>query len=165
MEALLPFALPIAFALWVLSPLSNWRSDEAKKTPVFATWPRESKGGNNPASQRVHEVGGFRTGALLTVAVQCAIGALGFELIGTAAAQFVAIPLVFVITRRFIDLAEHGAEIMHAQASGLPGYREAEALRMTSKGQEYERLTPGQFLSAADKKRWLSRIILKLGSW
>ncbi|MAY20324.1 MAG: hypothetical protein CL955_06870 [Erythrobacteraceae bacterium] len=161
----LPFLFPAVWLMWALAFPGVRTATTAQKNPVFWKYPTQSVNGNNPPSQRVHEGGGWRLGALVTVAVQVAIGLAALELIGTLIAQLAALPLVFIVTRRFIDIAEHGAEIMHAQANGFPGYREAEALRMTAKGQEYERMRVGQFLAAVDKKRWLSRIIVKLGAW
>lgn len=186
--AALPYLLPLILLVWAMSPMSVFESDQAQKRIFWATYPRASIGGNNPASQRVHEGGGFRLTSLLVVLVQLAIAAVAGEadtagggldaLVAALLAQLVAAPLTFLVTRRLIDLAEHGAEIAHGDANpldpvaadwmeqrGFASYREAEAWRMTRRGQEYDNLDDAAFLAKIDRLRWLSHIIRLLGAW
>lgn len=184
-----PFILPLVFLVWALSPLSVRPGEKAEKTALFARYPRDSKWGNNPASQRVHEGGGFRLGALLTVAVQASIGALAFgasesALVGAIVSQVAALLLVFIATQRLIDTAEHGAECLHgdshpldpaalrwlddmraANDGGFERYSDGEIWRATQPHEDFPGLTPEQMRAKFARVLWLSRIILKLGSW
>jgi hypothetical protein len=187
--AFAPFAVPALLLLWALSPFCIREAEDAGKTALSATYPRRSKWGNNPASQRVHEGGGCRLGALVTVAVQLAIGGLvagGSEsaLIGGIVAQGAALLAIFVLTRRLIDTAEHGAECLHgdshpldpaaqlwlqnmntANGGGFARYSDGEIWRATRPHEDFHGLTPEQLRAKFTRVRWLSRIIILLARW
>ena len=158
--------LPLLWTAYALSPLCHSKGTRARKTWYHAWVPTEGLGGNNPASQYVHEVGGFRFGALLSVPVQLMIGAAlwWFSLAPLYAplVQWLAILLMFAATRRWIDIGEHAAEVLHAEAAGIEGYREAEIARMTRPGAEYHGKPFGEMMTKARFRAWA---IGKLGAW
>lgn len=160
------FALPAIYLAWGLSPFAvRETATTAGRTAVNAKYPRESRNGNNPASQRAHEVGGFRFFVLLCAAVQVAVGFAGLDLVATVVAQFLLIFPLFLATRKWIDIAEHSAEVLHAERSGIVGYREAEIARMTAKGEEYAKLGPVRFAAKLRAVEWRARIHLALAAW
>lgn len=176
MELLL---IPALYLAWAMSPLPISEGTKAEKNPFFATYPTVSINGNNPASQRVHEGGGFRLGALVTVAVQLALAFLPLGLMPVLLLQFAAIPLVFIATRQFIDVAEHGAEVMHgdsvtldpdaqrwAQQRGFSTYSAGEVWRMKHLSRsQYGHLSEAEIEALLARRRWLSRAVLFLARW
>lgn len=179
-------ALPLLGLLWVLSPLAVREGSKARKNILLATYPKVSVWGNNPASQRVHEGGGLRFQWLLIfaplmVAVGFAMNAFGAT-VAIPFGQIATLGLAWFVTRRWVDIAEHGAEAMHGDDAMRHGtidensrkwmehynfasYRDAEAWRMTSAGQEYENMTPDEFKAAMHSRHWASRVILTLAKW
>lgn len=185
---LIPFLLPLAFAIFALSPLYVREGKEAARGVFGATWPRESDWGNNPLSQRVHEGGGARFWALLVaVPGMVLIGLFGIGQTGEALGvnlglQFLWRAVSFFLTDRWIDVAEHGAEMIHGDAAqadrsidivsaawmakaGFATYSDAEAWRMTQPTQDYAHMTPEQFKALTASRRWASRIIIFLARW
>ena len=184
---------PLVFVLWWLSPWALVETERtARKTSVRSYFPRQSLDGNTPASQRVHEGGGGRLTALLMALAMCLVAAVSHAfdhgtllfVLGTFA-QIASAGLVFNLTRRWVDVAEHGAEGIHGDAALLAGelhpdamawiadhfeddvetYSDGEAWRMTRKGQEYSHLDPAGFLALMRKRRWASRISVFLAKW
>lgn len=177
-------ALPALLLIWTLSPFCIREGDRAEKNPLWATYPRRSINGNNPASQRVHEGGGFRFSAILTCLVMAAFGFSaarfgGEEVLPFAfAAQIAALMLVFNASERWLDIAEHGAEAMHGDSVTLDpaarawliekdfgSYRDGEVWRMTPRGQDFENLTPFEFDAMLRKAEWRAKIVQLLAKW
>ena len=177
------FIIPALLLVWAMSPFCIREDVKAGKTALGATYPKRSIGGNNPASQRVHEGGGFRFGALLTVLVQAAIGAgawlSGGDILPFAiAAQIAALWGVFVLLARWIDIGEHQAEALHGDSvtlhpdaqgwldeRGLETYRDGELLRLTGQFQDTTFATVADADAALSKAKWRARFITLLARW
>lgn len=161
---MISFVIPAIWLAWVLGFPGIRTETRAAKNALVWWYPTQSKRGNFPPAQRIHEGGGFRFGGLLalpllvglalifgTPEVQVAPKAVGYPpeamLIPQALLSLFAVAGVFQITRKWIDIAEHGAEILAAEDEGVENYRAAEIAK---------RLLCTE---------WRSRIILLLGRW
>jgi hypothetical protein len=154
-------------ALWaayvVLFPGIRTETRAAKNALVW-WYPTQSKRGNFPPAQRIHEGGGFRFGGVLAVPLLIGLALAGLPLIAQALLSLLAVAGVFQITRRWIDIAEHGAEILAAEDEGVDGYRAAEIARMALTD-DYRGTPEGEIAKRLLGAEWRSRIILFLGSW
>lgn len=181
---LLFYLIPAALLLWCLSPFSVWESDKAKRSLLHATYPKVSKGGNNPASQRAHEAGGLRFFAVAIQPLLLGIGWLGSRetgseaLIGTILWQVGGAIVAWFLTRQWIDIAEHSAEALHGDTStldpnaqawllekGFRTYREGEVWRMVQKGQDYDHMSEAEFDAKLKSVEARARVHLILASW
>ena len=175
----------LSAALWTLfgliGPFRFKTETKAQKRPGFAYYPTQSRNGNNPSSQYVHEIGGLRLDILTGAAVAwmiavfvpfsepilAAIAPIGIGFLVTA----------FMVNREVTDTAEHGAEIMHAEANtlhpdaqawldkqGFTTYGEGEVWRMVSDRHSTQR-TKAQAVEGLARWRFVSRVILMLGRW
>jgi hypothetical protein len=136
----------------------------AAKNALVWWYPTQSKRGNFPPAQRIHEGGGFRFGGLLALPFLIGLALAGLPLIAQALLSLLAVAGVFQITRRWIDIAEHGAEILAAEDEGADGYRAAEIARMALTD-DYRGTPEGEIAKRLLGAEWRSRIILFLGSW
>lgn len=170
---LLALILPTLCLLWVLTPWAVREGDKASKGFLWATYPRESRNGNNPASQKVHEGGGLRFQWLIAywpatflagVAALLATEGLviGEQALWVVFTQIAAVTPTWALSRRWIDIGEHEAEVLHAEGAGIAGYREAETARMTRPGEEYHGKPFGEMMAKARFRAWA---IGKLGAW
>jgi hypothetical protein len=154
-------------ALWaayvVLFPGIRTETRAAKNALVW-WYPTQSKRGNFPPAQRIHEGGGFRFGGLLALPFLIGLALAGLPLIAQALLSLLAVAGAFQITRRWIDIAEHGAEILAAEDEGVDGYRAAEIARMALTD-DYRGTPEGEIAKRLLGAEWRSRIILFLGSW
>lgn len=154
-------------ALWLAYALAfpGFRTaDTAKKNTLFWYYPTQSKRGNYPPAQRTHEGGGWRFGALLALPALVGLAVSGLPLAAQGLLSLLALFAVFMVTRTWIDIAEHGAEILHAERDGVVGYREAEIARMADTN-DYRGLSHGEIGKRLIGAEWRSRIILMLGGW
>lgn len=160
----LPFIVPALWAAYVLLFPGIRTETEAKKNALVWWYPTKSKRGNHPPAQRVHEGGGFRFGGLLALPLLIALALAPLPLIAQGILSLVAISLTFFATRKWIDIAEHGAEIMFAESRSVLGYRAAEIDRM-SRTDDYRRLPAEKIEGMLNAAAWRSRIILTLARW
>lgn len=151
--------LPLLYFLWCFCPMSNWESEKAARSAFHATYPKVAKGGNNPASQRVHEVGGLRLNTIISCAIMVGIAQIPADIIGIAVAQFFSIFITFIVLRKWIDIGEHFAESLHAEANGFPDYRYREAARMTAKGEEYDNMSASDFVVKMKSAKGRAKLI------
>lgn len=178
-------ALALIPAFWTLyaiaAPIRRRSATHARKDAIGPTFTTRVHRGNNPASQRIHELGGWRLSALIVAALWWGVWAIvaiidpqgsdgrAFALVAMLA-PFAA--MIWAIPSRTIDLAEHGAEILHATKAGVvpqveawqsehgfADYRAAEIWRMTQSGQDYHDMTEPECADAIDRLAWLSRIV------
>lgn len=164
MSALIPFAIPAIWLAWVLRFPGIRTETRAAKNALVWWYPTQSKRGNHPPAQRIHEGGGFRFGGLLAVPLLVGLAFAGLPLIAQGLLSLLAVAGVFQITRKWIDIAEHGAEILAAEDEGVDNYRALEITRMA--GTDDYRGTPeGEIAKRLLGAEWRSRIILLLGRW
>ena len=151
--------LPWAF---VMSPWSIRQTEKAGKGFAWATYPRESYGGNWNEAQRVHEGGGLRFSWLAVGPAMVVTGALCLWFGAMAfPAQVVVGGAVWALTRSWVDLSEHQAEVMYAEAHGFGGYRAGELSRMVH-DPEYSKRTRQWIEDKWASRVWASRLIVKL---
>lgn len=158
------FLIPVLWLVWVLAFPGFKTPRRAQRNPLVWWYPTEHRRGNNPASERLHEGGGFRFCGLLALIPMIGLAASGVPLIVQIFLSLLSLLLVFLVTRLWIDVAEHGAEVMHAEALGIEGYREAEIERMRLTD-DYREKSVQAVSKAIDGAAWRSRIILALGGW
>lgn len=157
------WAIPLAWlAYGILGPV-KLRSDRNVHNVLFVWLREQGENGNHQPSVKVQEVGEWRLAKMIGVTVGLVAA---FALPDSPVALFAVCALTLVpdaLCRKVnaIDYAGHGAEIMHAEAAGIFGYREAEIARM-----QQDRDKRGQGVAAnLDRMRWLSRVIYLLGRW
>lgn len=154
LTAALAALLPLLWLAWRLSPWASVETEDyAKKTFWQSYWAGTPQWGNNPASQRVHEVGGGRFSALIAGSAGLAVAALSglcvplFEMEGSdlpawlMAGVFgtvIAVAAVMVTwnwTLGWVDVGEHAAEAMHGDKALADGELDPDALAwLTEKG-------------------------------
>jgi hypothetical protein len=180
LNPLLPYvnwAIPALLTVWYLSPFCGRETKlSAGRNALYSWWPKTSADGNNPASQRVHEKGGLRFfGLFVAVPVQALIGLASPDWVSAVIFQVLVLLPAMYLTERVIDIAEHSAEVLHADKNGwvpqvqlwlnaksFTTYRQGECWRMTRRHQDFEDMTPTEFNEAMRSKEWMAKIILLL---